>query len=91
MPITQAAMKALRQAKKKAERNRKVKDSLTFFRRSVRKALETKDAKKAAELAKDTIKTIDRAVQKKILKRNTGARFKSRLMLSINKAVAAAK
>ncbi len=91
MPNTEAASKALRQAKKRAERNKKTKESLVFLRRSVRKALEMKDVAKAAEVAKSTVKAIDRAVQKKVLKRNTGARFKSRLAKSLKTALAAAK
>ena len=77
-------MKALRQAKKRTLRNQKVKEGISFLRRSVRKAMESKDVKKAQELVKSTIKAVDKAVQNKVLKRNTGGRIKSRLMKKLN-------
>ncbi len=91
MPIKKAAMKALRQAKKRTLRNAKVKEGIAFLRRSVRKALETSDAKSAQELAKSLIKSIDKAVQNKVLKKNTGSRLKSRLAKKINAVIAAGK
>lgn len=91
MPIKQAAMKALRQSKKRALRNRKVKEGIEYLRRSVRKSLESKDVKNAQALAKSAIKAIDKAVQNKVLKKNTGARIKSRLAKRLNAAAAALK
>lgn len=84
MPIKQAAMKALRQAKKRTLRNQKVKEGISFLRRSARKAEESKDVKKMQELVKSTIKALDKAVQNKVLKMNTGSRIKSRLMKKLN-------
>ena len=84
MPIKQAAMKALRQAKKRTLRNQKVKEGISFLRRSVRKAMESKETKQAGELVKATIKAVDKAVQNKVLKKNTGSRIKSRLMKKLN-------
>jgi small subunit ribosomal protein S20 len=84
MPIKQAAMKALRQAKKRTARNLKVKEGISFLRRSVRKALDAKDLKKVQELVKATIKSLDKAVQNKVLKKNTASRIKSRLMRKLN-------
>jgi len=84
MPIKKAAMKALRQAKKRTLRNKAVKERISFLRRSARKAIEAKDKSKSAELVKSTIKTIDKAVQNKVLKKNTGARIKSRLSKKLN-------
>jgi len=86
MPIKKAAEKALRQAKKRTLRNRQVKDSISFLRRSIRKALEVKDVKKAIELSKSAIKAIDKAVQNGVVKQNTGSRIISRLMKNLNKA-----
>ena len=84
MPIKKAAMKALRQAKKRTLRNAKVKEGIAFLRRTVRKALDAKDAKNAQETAKALIKSIDKAVQNKVMKMNTGSRLKSRLAKKIN-------
>lgn len=79
MPIKKAAMKALRQAKKKTERNRLVKDSIVYLRRMTRKAIEAGDLKKAETFAKDVVRSVDKAVQNKVMKKNTAARVKSRL------------
>jgi small subunit ribosomal protein S20 len=84
MPIKKAAMKALRQAKKRTLRNTKAKEGIAYLRRSVRKALESKDAKASKELAKSLIKALDKAVQNKVLKMNTSSRLKSRLAKKVN-------
>ncbi len=91
MPIKKAAMKALRQAKKRAVRNQNVKEGIAFLRRSVRKAMESKDVKNLQALAKAEIKAIDKAVQKKVLKKNTGSRIKSRLAKKLNALAKAVK
>jgi len=79
MPIKKSAMKALRQSRRKAERNMLVKDSIEYLRRMVRKAIEAGDVKKAETVAKDVIRSVDKAVQNKVMKKNTAARIKSRL------------
>jgi len=84
MPIKKSAMKALRQTKKRTARNAKVKEGVEFLRRSVRKAIEATDTKKAQEVAKELIKALDKAAQNKVLKQNTVSRLKSRLVLKIN-------
>lgn len=83
MPIKKSAMKALRQSKKRTERNKKVKETVTYLRRTVRKDIEagTKGVEKSA---KDAIKAIDKAVQNKVMKKNTAARIKSRMMKKVN-------
>jgi len=86
MPIKQAAFKALRQAKKRTLRNRKVKIGIEKLLKSARKSAIAKKAKEAEELAKKAIKAIDKAAQKKILKKNTAARMKSRLLAFIKKS-----
>ena len=91
MPIKKSAEKALRQAKKRTLRNQKVKDSIAFLRRSVRKALESKEVKEAQEISKAAIKAVDKAMQNKVLKKNTGSRIKSRLVKKVNALVSAAK
>lgn len=84
MPIKKSAMKALRQSEKHAKRNKDVKESIAYLRRMSRKALDAKDTKKAEKLAKDTAKAVDKAVQNKVLKKNTGARIISRLTKKVN-------
>jgi small subunit ribosomal protein S20 len=88
MPIKRAAMKALRQTVKKTERNRQVKESLEYLRRMSRKAMEAKNAKEMKELASKIVKAVDKAVQQGIVKKNTAARIKSRLMKNLSKVSA---
>jgi len=84
MPIKKSAMKALRQSEKRAARNTSVKESVAYLRRMSRKAIDANDAKKAAERTKAVIKAVDKAAQNKVLKKNTAARIKSRLMKKLN-------
>jgi small subunit ribosomal protein S20 len=84
MPIKKSAMKALRQANKRAVRNKKVKETVSFLRRTVRKSIEAKDAKATTTSVKDAIKALDKAAQNKVMKKNTVARLKSRMMKKAN-------
>ena len=84
MPIKKAAFKTLRQDKKRADRNKKIKSDIAALVRKARKAIEKKDKAKATEWLKQAIKKIDKAVQKGILKKNTAARNKSRLSKAVN-------
>jgi small subunit ribosomal protein S20 len=84
MPNKKSAMKALKQDKKKALRNFKVKKNVKDLVRDSKKLIESKDGG-ATEKVKAAIKSIDKAVQNKVLKKNTGARKKSRLMKRLNK------
>lgn len=86
-----SAEKALRQTKKRTLRNTKVREGVQFLRRSVRKALASKELKTAQETAKATVKAIDKAVQNGVLKKNTGSRIKSRLAKALNRAAGAIK
>jgi len=80
MPNKSAAKKYLKVSKKRHERNVKVKDELKAIIKKVRLALDDSGAtKKAEELLKEAVKIIDRAARKKIIKKNTAARKKSRL------------
>lgn len=79
MPIKHAAEKALRQTKKRTHRNETVRESIAQFEKKARKLFASKSAD-----AKTTVlafqKAIDKAVRRHIVKPNTGARWKSRLM-----------
>jgi len=85
MPIKQAAFKALRQNKKAAERNKKVKSDIEALTKRIRKAITAGDKTKGAEWLAQAVKKIDKAVQKKMLKKNTASRQKSRLAIAVNK------
>lgn len=79
MPIKRSAAKALRQSKKRTERNQKTKIDIKWLKRHFAKALFAKDAKKAEDLYLQLQKKLDKAVQKGTLKKNTVSRTKSRL------------
>lgn len=84
MPNTKAAIKALRQTKKRTAHNRKIKAGVEMALRHARRAIAAKGSE-AAKLASQTIKLLDKAAQKGALKHNTAARLKSRLMKSLHK------
>ncbi len=85
MPNKKAAMKAMRQTKKRTIRNAAVKENISYLRRMLRKAMDAKETAKAADLSKQIIRAVDKAVQKRILKLNTGSRIKSRMLAALKK------
>ena len=78
MPNTKSAAKALRQSRKRALRNKRAKDNIAYLKRQIRKALTGNDKTKAQEWFLKLQKSVDKAVQHGILKKNTGSRIKSR-------------
>lgn len=84
MPNLQNAKKALRQSDKRAQRNKIIKAEIHSLRVKVRKALTAKKADEALVVAQLVSKKLDKAVQKQVFKRNTAARYKSRIMKKIN-------
>jgi small subunit ribosomal protein S20 len=84
MPIKKSAKKALRQDAKRAWRNAQVKKRVKDLIKKTQKLIDIKNQGSAKEKMKASIKSIDNAVQKKILKKNAGARKKSRLMKKLN-------
>ncbi|NQV90431.1 30S ribosomal protein S20 [Candidatus Uhrbacteria bacterium] len=84
MPNLQNAKKALRQSIKRGQRNKIVKAEIHSLRVKVRKALTAKNVEEATETARLVGKKLDKAVQKNVYKRNTVARYKSRIMKKIN-------
>ena len=84
MPVKKAAFKAIRQDKKRAAKNNQFKSSIAYLKRKLGKALEGKDKKTAQELYAKLNKTLDKAVQKNITKKNTANRAKSRLAKKVN-------
>jgi len=84
MPTTKQAAKDLRKSIKKAAVNLAVKSDLKTLIKKARKALAAKDTR-AEAMIKEIIKKLDKAAQAKMLKKNTVARTKSRLMKAWNK------
>lgn len=83
VPIKKSAKKYMRVTDKKTARNKIVRGVFRSAIKKTREALAAKNLKEAQEWLKKSIKALDKAVQKKVLVKNTAARYKSRL----NKAV----
>jgi len=91
MPITKSAKKELRKSKKRRLINKTVKLGVKKLVKDSKKLIEAKEVEKANELIRKSIKAIDKAVKKGVLKKNTGNRKKSRLMKKYNKAAGIGK
>jgi small subunit ribosomal protein S20 len=88
MANTYSALKRVRQTERRTEVNRKNKSRLRHQIRAMRRALTAKDVKAASELLSQTFSVIDRSAKSGIIKKNTAARYKSKLHLRV-KALAA--
>lgn len=75
----------MRVTDKKTERNKKVKGVYRNAIKKTREAVAKNDAKTAGEWLKVAIKGLDKASQKKVIKKNTAARYKSRLNAAVKK------
>ena len=80
-----SALKRIRQNIKRTARNRSLKSDVRTVIKKLRVIIETKDIEKAREAYPQVQKNIDKAVTKGIIHKKTGARYKSRLSLSIAK------
>jgi small subunit ribosomal protein S20 len=89
MANTFSALKRMRQTKRKTLINRLRKSRLRHQIRSVRRLIEQKDAKGAQAALSVTFSVIDRSARWGIIKKNTAARYKSRIQARL-KAIAAA-
>ena len=83
MANTYSALKRVRQTERRTEFNRKNKSRLRHQIRTMRRAINEKDAKKAGELLPETFSIIDRAAKTGLIKNNTAARYKSNLHVRI--------
>jgi small subunit ribosomal protein S20 len=88
MPITSSAKKALRVAKKKKIFNTRRKNVMDNEIKNLKKLVKEKKIKDAENSLPTVYKAIDKAVKTKFIKKNAGARYKSRLTLFVNKAKA---
>lgn len=85
MPQTKQSEKALRQNRKKAKINHVLRETLRTSLKKTKRAVAGKAAE-AETLLKATIVKIDKATKKGLLKKNTAARRKSKLVLAFNKS-----
>ncbi|HEY4505120.1 MAG TPA: 30S ribosomal protein S20 [Candidatus Paceibacterota bacterium] len=86
MPITTSAKKALRAGERKRVFNNTKKDLLNKALKQVKKLVSEKKVKEARTYMSEVQRIIDKSVKTGLLKRNTAARKKSRLMAFIKKA-----
>lgn len=84
MPNLENAKKALRQSEKRAERNKLVKAEIKSLRVKLRKEITAKKLEQALEVVRLVSKKLDKAHARGIMKKNTVARYKSRLMKKVN-------
>lgn len=89
MANTVSALKRMRVAERRTAINRTRRTRLRHQIRAMRRLLEAKDANAAAALAPKTFSLIDRSARWGIIKKNTAARYKSRLTLRLRKLATA--
>jgi len=83
MANTYSALKRVRQAERRTIFNRQHKTRLRHQIRAMRRAILQKDSKMAEGLLPQTFSVIDRAAKTGIIKKNTAARYKSKLHLRL--------
>jgi len=83
MANTYSALKRARQTERRTEVNRKNKTRLRHHIRAIRRVLAGKDPKSAAQMLPETFSLIDRSAKLGIIKKNTAARYKSKLHLKV--------
>ncbi|MBE9501752.1 MAG: 30S ribosomal protein S20 [Dehalococcoidia bacterium] len=89
MTSKKSAQKAERVAQRKAERNIPIRSSVKTYITKARKLILANDLDAAPEAVKQAAIVLDKAAQKGVLHPNNAARRKSRLMKSLNAALAA--
>lgn len=83
MPNKQAAKKAMRQTATHRVHNVEAKEAIRKLIKTTRKLADAKKTDEAVASLKATGKALDKAAQKKILKKNTVSRIKSRLAKTV--------
>lgn len=79
MPITKSAKKALRQNEKRKKENRLWKNKIKESEKEIKKLVEEKKIEEAKKALPGFYKTVDKAVKNNVIKKNTGARKKSKV------------
>ena len=85
MPILTQAKKAMRRDSNRAVFNVRVKREMKARIKEIRTLVAASSAKEAVEKLPLTYKAIDKAAKRNIIKKNTAARYKSRLARLIAK------
>ena len=74
-----SALKRARQTERRTTRNRANKSRVRSALRELREALTAGNRENAEQAFRKTVSTLDKAIQKGVLHRNTADRYKSRL------------
>ena len=90
MANTVSSLKRVRMTQRKTAVNRVRRSRLRHQIRSMRRLLDKKDSEGATALVPPTFSLVDRAAKWGIIKKNTAARYKSRLTLRLRKLTAPA-
>jgi small subunit ribosomal protein S20 len=85
VPRKKAAKKYMRVTETKTLKNKAVKGVFKNAIKKTRENVSAGDIAKAQEFLKAAIKALDKAAQKKVIKKNTAARKKSRLNAEVKK------
>jgi len=85
MPITKSAKKALRQSKKRQQRNIRIKNKIKTITRQVNELVEAGKKAEAEKALQQAYSALDKAAKKKMIKKNTASRRKARLARTVNR------
>ncbi|MBI5414896.1 30S ribosomal protein S20 [Candidatus Peregrinibacteria bacterium] len=86
MPIIVSAMKRVRQAKKKTERNHQFLSRMRSFMKNILNLAKSGETKKASALLPETLKAIDMAEKKNLIHKNNASRKKSLVSRAVNES-----
>ena len=84
-----SAIKAYRQNVVRREANRQYRSRLRSALRAIRSAIDSGDPAKVKDALRETISLVDKMAGKKVIHRNTAARYKSRIAKRVSKRTAA--
>jgi small subunit ribosomal protein S20 len=85
---TKSALKANRQNVKRREHNRQMRSRLRSALKSIRAMLDANDMDGAKAALDRTVSVVDKMATKRMIHRNTAARYKSRLSARLSKPAA---
>ena len=85
---TKSALKANRQNVKRRELNRQMRSRLRTALKSLRALLDADDLEGAKAALNQTVSVVDKMATKRIIHRNTAARYKSRIGARLTKPAA---
>ncbi|MBV8553649.1 MAG: 30S ribosomal protein S20 [Acidobacteriaceae bacterium] len=88
MANTVSALKRVRMTERRTLTNRMRKSRLKHQIRAMRRLLDQKDTQGAGKMLPETFSLVDRAAKWGIIKKNTAARYKSRLTLRLRSIAA---